>query len=79
MLQTGGTFFAPPALSAGSFPELFWVDFSLLVNLFSLGFAIGSVYRRFGNVGLLTFFAFAFPLLIPTFRTNDLTSRMPRC
>ena len=56
-------FFAPPYLSAGSFLQQCWVDFSLLMNLFALGFVIGSVYRRFGNAGVLTFLAVAVLLL----------------
>jgi hypothetical protein len=56
-------FFAPPYLSAGSFLQQWWVDFSLLIYLFSLGFAIGSIYRRFGRVGMLIFLAFAITLL----------------
>jgi len=56
-------FFAPPYLSAGSFLQQCWVDFSLLANLFSLGFVISSIYRRFGNWGLLAFFAVVVLLL----------------
>jgi hypothetical protein len=56
-------FFAPPYLSAGSFPQQAWVDFSLLLDLFSLGFVISSIYRRFGRVGLWIFFAVVLLLL----------------
>lgn len=56
-------FFAPPYLSAGSFPQQWWVDFSLLAQIFALGFVIGSVYRRFGNVGLLIVFTVVVLLL----------------
>lgn len=56
-------FFALPYLSAGSFLQQWWVDFSLLANLFALGFVIGSVYRRFGNWGLLAFFVGALLVL----------------
>jgi hypothetical protein len=53
----GMHFFALPYLSSGSFLQQCWVDFSLLMHLFALGFLISSTYRRFGNMGLLTFFA----------------------
>ncbi len=51
----GMRFFAPPYLGDGSFPQQWWVDFSLLMTLFSLGFFIGSIYRRFGRLGLWAF------------------------
>jgi hypothetical protein len=58
-------FFAPPYLSDGTFPQQWWVDFSLLVTLFSLGFVIGSIHQRFGRVGLSLFFV-AMILLLTT-------------
>ncbi len=59
----GMHFFAPPYFGAGSFLQQSWVDFSLLMNLFALGFVIGCTYRRFGNIGLLTIFALVVLLL----------------
>jgi hypothetical protein len=64
-------FFALPYLSAGSFLQQWWVDFSLLLNLFSFGFVIGSIYRRFGIVGVLAFLAFAIPLLATWLTLNS--------
>jgi hypothetical protein len=56
-------FFHLPYLSAGSLPEQFWVYFAPLVHLYLLGFAIGSIYRRFGSIGMWIFCCLAFLLL----------------
>lgn len=59
-------FFHLPYINDGSLIEQFWVYFVPLVNLYFLGFAIGSVYRRFGSTGIWIFVGVAF-LLVSTF------------
>jgi len=56
-------FFKLPYLNDGTFFEQLWIDFSLLVNLFFLGFAISSVHRRFGKNGMWLFTIIAFVAL----------------
>lgn len=55
-------FFHLPYMSDGSLIEQFWVYFVPLAHLYFLGFAIGSIYRRFGGAGMLTFFGIVFLL-----------------
>lgn len=47
-------FFHLPYLSDGPFYAQFWFSFIGMAFLYALGFAIGSVYQRFGRIGLLT-------------------------
>jgi len=61
--SVGMHFFAVPYFSAGSFPQQWWVDFSILMTIFSLGFAPGCLNRRFGRMGLWALFAVLVPLL----------------
>lgn len=56
-------FFHLPYLSAGSWPEQFWVYFAPFVHLYLLGFAIGSIYRRFGSTGMWIFGCLALLLI----------------
>jgi hypothetical protein len=50
----GVHFFALPYINDGSSGEQFWVIFATLLQLYVLGFAIGSIYRRFGKPGIWT-------------------------
>lgn len=49
-------FFHLPYWSSSSFIGQFWTDFIVMLFCFVLGFAPASVYRRFGLVGLYSFF-----------------------
>lgn len=49
-------FFYLPYLNNGSAIEQLLVSFILVLNMCFLGFAITSVYRRFGGYGMLIFF-----------------------
>ncbi|GIP35406.1 hypothetical protein [Paenibacillus sp. J2TS4] len=49
-------FFNLPYLNEGIAAELLWVNFSIIMNMFFLGFFISSIYRRFGKSGMFTFF-----------------------
>ncbi len=48
-------FFHLPYLSDGSLVEQLWVYFVPFVHFYLLGFAIGSIYRRFGGTGMWIF------------------------
>lgn len=50
-------FFHLPHVHDGSPIELIVMSFAVLMHLFFLGFAISGVHRRFGAIGLYTFFA----------------------
>lgn len=45
-----------PYLNDGGIAEQLWVYFSILINMFFLGFFVSSIYRRFGKKGLGVFF-----------------------
>ncbi|TMV46618.1 hypothetical protein FE783_25240 [Paenibacillus mesophilus] len=45
-------FFHLPYLNDGSAAAQIWIFFSILLNMYFLGFLISSVYRRFGKAGM---------------------------
>ncbi|WP_409341868.1 hypothetical protein [Paenibacillus sp. MBLB4367] len=60
---TGLHFFSLPYVNDGSAIQQFLIYFILLVHMFMLGFAISSVYRRYGRTGMFTFFIASFLVL----------------
>lgn len=54
---TGLHFFHLPYVHDGSPAEQLAMSFAVLMHLFFLGFVVSSVHRRFGAIGLYTFFA----------------------
>jgi hypothetical protein len=48
-------YFYLPYFNDGSLIEQLWVYFVVLVSMYILGFAVGSISRRFGRVGTVTF------------------------
>jgi hypothetical protein len=55
--------FSLPSVNDASSGEQLWIYFVAQVHMYFLGFAIGSIYRRFGKAGMWAFFVFAFLLL----------------
>jgi len=49
-------FFNIAYVTDGPLFQKFWVQFSIMLNFFFVGFAISSLYRRFGRNGLYFFF-----------------------
>lgn len=49
-------FFNVKYLSDGPLLERLWVNFTLMINLFFMGFTIACIYRKFGRNGMYFFF-----------------------
>jgi hypothetical protein len=54
--RVGLHFFELPYLSEGSVIGQIWINFSMMICLFFLGFVIACLYRKFGRAGLNIFF-----------------------
>lgn len=56
-------FFHLPYLNDGSLIEQFFIYFILMMNMLFLGFAIASIFQRFGRSGLLVFLGVLFIII----------------
>lgn len=56
-------YFRLPYLNDGSLIEQFFIYFTLMMNMLFLGFAIASIFLRFGRSGLLVFFGVVFVIM----------------
>lgn len=56
-------FFHLPYVNDGPLIGQLWIYFVVMVHMYFLGFAIASVYQRFGRIGMYVFFIAAFLLV----------------
>lgn len=56
-------FFHLPYVNDGPLSAQLWIYFVVLIHMYFLGFAIASVYQRFGRTGMYAFFIAAFLLV----------------